>query len=939
MSCKHDCATIPPFPRPIENRPGLPTVAYRVGCYAEMREVMLSRLNADPRLANWTHRGVDDPGVALVESAAIVGDILTFYQQLYANEFFLRTARWRESVADLVRLLGYRLAPGLGGETRFALLAKGDHPVTVPKQFGFKAQLEGQSQPVVFEAAEALTAYPHLSSFNLFRPRVTPSIDRGTNTFQVVTPLPEGFTLNPGDRLLLGVADPSPANPAELRHAQIAVVDRTWESFGTTYAAIKGGIASLGLHVWGFGKSEPAEMISKSSKLIGKTPLQFLFSSPFPMPQAGLKNQEQQLTLVQDGVPEMFAFKLGPSYRHFGHNAPPQKVEFNAQGWASINSEISFARQLDTLTQLPADLSLGSTDLPLDATVDNISSGVQVVVEGRFSASPGGSSVRRWLVRNVEGVETRNAAWGALTGPSTVLDLDHNLTVTHGNNLLNFTDLRTINVHVVTGAGFRLCAEPIDTPPAKGMELDFFGTTEEAEALAGRDLLLLREDGGWGEAHVASVYPGLDPERQRFRRIVLDREVTYADFERDNPTVTVYGNVLAATQGKTEDEVALGNGDRSQIFQTFALPKSPLTYLLAPEETPPQHAELEVWVEGVRWNRVDSLFGAKPTDLVYVIREDAEGKSYLQFGDGKTGARLPSGVGNVVALYRTGSGATGPLKTDTTPQPSGRLPGLEKVLMPGPAVGGSQPESEETARIAAPGRMQSLDRLVSLADFEAEALALPGVLKARADWADPNGIPCVRLTVLTESESDADALKITESIAALNYSKGPRRHAVDVVQGHRRWVALALTAGYDARRLSDDVRLAILEALGVSGQEANGVEGDQGLFSLARRQFGQSAHSSQIIAAVQQVPGVVWVKLTASGFAPGSAAPPPAESGLVFREPVHLKRFLPLLPPQASLILPQFHRVIGCPADSILALGADQLNLTLTAVTAEETTP
>ena len=69
-----------------------------------MRTHMLGRLDAELALARWTHRKPDDPGIALIEGAAIVGDILSFYQQLYANEAFLRTAQWRESVADLVKL-------------------------------------------------------------------------------------------------------------------------------------------------------------------------------------------------------------------------------------------------------------------------------------------------------------------------------------------------------------------------------------------------------------------------------------------------------------------------------------------------------------------------------------------------------------------------------------------------------------------------------------------------------------------------------------------------------------------------------------------------------------------------------------------------------------------------------------------------------------------
>src|SRR5262249_60823208 len=100
-----------------------------------------------------THPTPDAPGIALIEGAAIVGDTLTFYQQLYANEAFLRPARWRDSVADLVKLPGYRLAPGLGGHARFALAVKGDRPVAVPAGTRFQAQPARPPQPPNFATA------------------------------------------------------------------------------------------------------------------------------------------------------------------------------------------------------------------------------------------------------------------------------------------------------------------------------------------------------------------------------------------------------------------------------------------------------------------------------------------------------------------------------------------------------------------------------------------------------------------------------------------------------------------------------------------------------------------------------------------------------------------------------------------------------------------
>src|SRR4051812_32141425 len=126
--CNNYCAAVPDFPRLITNRWGLGHIQYRIGSYGDMMAAMLDGLNKDPVLSGWTHRAPDDPGIALLESAAVLGDILTFYQELYANEAYLRTARWRESVSDLVRLLGYRLSPGLGGRATFAFLLRGSQP-------------------------------------------------------------------------------------------------------------------------------------------------------------------------------------------------------------------------------------------------------------------------------------------------------------------------------------------------------------------------------------------------------------------------------------------------------------------------------------------------------------------------------------------------------------------------------------------------------------------------------------------------------------------------------------------------------------------------------------------------------------------------------------------------------------------------------------------
>ena len=403
--------------------------------------------------------------------------------------------------------------------------------------------------------------------------------------------------------------------------------------------------------------------------------------------------------------------------------------------------------------------------------------------------------------------------------------------------------------------------------------------------------------------------------------ITIDQEPEFDrdDFNQLEPRITVYGNSVAATEGKTQPEVVLGSGDNRETFQTFSIPKNPLTYLLDESRTPAQTPELKVYVANILWQKVETFFSSGQNDQVYVIREDQEGKSWVQFGDGKNGARLPSGKNNVTAVYRIGTGATGSLEDGAKPAAVGRLKDLEKVFLPGPAVGGDEAENEENARTAAPGKLQSLGRLVGLADFEAETLALPGVIKVRADWAAPNGVPLVRIVVLTKAGTTAALGKIRETMQGYNRCRGPARFPVTVEPGIRQYVYLHIRAGYEARRKQADMAIAVKEALGVTGEEGNGIDNDRGLFGLAARRFGQGAHVSQIIGRVQQVEGITWVAVDdAQALDLGDP---------IQTDPVEI----------AKPASPATDKSIGCQQTRILVLHANHLELGLTMdITAKE---
>ena len=127
----------PPAPLPIYNRPGLRDIAWRSGSYATFRQAMVEAMATGvPRTDNpddtlWplqvrtalsalTTRDDADYAILALDLFAAIADVLGFYSERYVNELYLRTARERDSLLRLVRLIGYRFAPGLAATTTLA---------------------------------------------------------------------------------------------------------------------------------------------------------------------------------------------------------------------------------------------------------------------------------------------------------------------------------------------------------------------------------------------------------------------------------------------------------------------------------------------------------------------------------------------------------------------------------------------------------------------------------------------------------------------------------------------------------------------------------------------------------------------------------------------------------------------------------------------------
>lgn len=820
--CRNDCKSPILFPATITNRAGLSHIGFRIGNYTDIREYLLRGLDVNPTLLGWTHRAPDDPGIALLEGAAILGDILTFYQELYANEAYLRTARWRESVADLVKLLGYRLTPGVGGHGTFAFELHGSAPVLVPAGFPITAQLDSATTPDDFQTSSDLTAYPNLSRFRLYRPRNPAApIVAGPNQLEIAA--------------VAGATDIDSIDALELKAGDRVLLAPNASIFDD---------ANPDLAHFHFEKLEIL-VVKKVERVLDRRIITF----------------EGALTGAR--ATSVTAYKLGRSFRHFGAAAPAFTTRLSGGAVTQTPTEI---RRNIASTSTGEDgyyTPFLPTDMPLDREVSDLAAGGVLFCEAGFIA----------VARRITGVRSFTASWGNLTGATTIVSLDSQLVRNYLAAILTPADIRTMRFHETKSAPLTLRALstwPTGTFPNSAVSA--FGTLADMIALAGRSLLLQGDDGSVQSLAVLSrpedFSPvGRDDVHQWMWPVQLDRipaPFTRDDFDELSPRVTVFGNVVEATQGKKQRDAILGNGDARQSYQTFKIPKAPLTYLSIAGDTPPETPELEIWVTDRRWTRVQSLFGRGDKEEVYIVREDANGDSWVQFGDGEAGARLPSGLNNIVAKWRVGVNAHGFLKESTTPQAGAKLERLDKVRLPGLVAGGAPPETGGHARQTAPGRVQSLGRLVSLRDYETETMTIPGVALASARWATVDNVPAVVLTLLMDSGREAEIDSVRQSVTTANRCRGPRRFPVVAVQGHRRWTYLSAHVTLDPSWEESAVLAAINDAL----LHEVGDDNDStpaGLFTLAARGFGDPEYATRIEGVIQQVGGVVWTAVTGFG--------------------------------------------------------------------------
>lgn len=858
--------TEPLTPASLENPHGLSAIAYRIGTHTTFKETMLARLSRPRELHSLTTRESDDPSIALVDAAATMLDVFTFYQERIANEGYLHTATERRSILELARCIGYELSPGVAASTylAFELETAPGSPELVPIDKGTKVQsLPGPGeQPQTFETIEKIEARP---KWNALQPRLRELRPPGKGD---TTAYIQGVTSNlkVGDGLLfIGTGT---SKPREFRRVNNVEAD---SSTATTRVTWVGDLTEA---------AKEMHIFRQKAALFGHNAPDWLAMSK--------EVKESYLSAAYDKTKD----KDWPYIAPAGETKKTLNLDsryplITAQSWVVVErpQTTPILAKVEKVQEVVASgftLSTNVTQLSLDQAVDRdtlvavrqtsllVQSERLTLTEAPLTASLEVSQGA--TVKIVVGLEP-----GTLTplgGDRIVLDrLVEGLQ--KGQTLI--VSGKLIRARVQKAGLVLLSADGLANKDLAQDET--LRVLEPPRAELGKVVWHLQDAEGFEGSVTADqndmmLASAVETDPEVSEVVVLENPPTSEEKARtvleltdalarvyDRATVRIHANVAKATHGETKCEV-LGSGQAGQSFQRFALKQKPLTYVSAPTASG-RESTLEVRVNDIRWDELPSLYAREPKEPIYTTRLADDGTVSVQFGDGATGRRLPTGMENVVATYRVGTGLAGLVKANQLSLLMTRPLGVKSVANPLAPTGAADPEPRDQARRNAPFTVLTLDRIVSLTDYQDFAQAFAGIGKAQAVELQRGETRLVHITVAASDgrkvEPTSDLYKnLTAAIAAQSDEHQPFALESYTSLQFNVEAKLRINPRYRPEKVLQAVRHGLLQA-----------------FSFEARSFGQPVTGSEVIAVMQRVDGVVSVDLDFLYFAKQPKSLPP----------------------------------------------------------------
>lgn len=772
-------------PQVVTNAPGLATISYRVDDFTGFRRALLTPLDGEQSFGPW-RPAPGDLGLQMLEWWAYLADILTFYNERIANESYLGTAQFPDSVAGLAGLLGYAPAPGLAATGQVGAIRSTTRPAE-PLVIAAGMQISSTATPGVpaqtFEVAAAGT-FPGASDVVATLP---PNPDLCVTATGPASVLLAGKVTGakPGDQLVLVSTE---WDGADDNWSQVTVDTVSQETDPGT-GTVNTRVAFTSAAVW--GPTSGPDVTEPPDATPGQATDYRLLK---PAAAASLWNQGSTSSIPQP----------------ISSAATPVTVNLSAAVRSIQPGDLLL---FDGGTQAPSVLASVCTISDCPATVPFPSLPPAEAAEG---AELPGRRRRRPPAPPPPIVITHSVLTVATDDADTLAEFNNNpydpsvVAVRYG-----FRDVGTV------------IANPVGTLPSLPATVcvpDTF-TLPPATSMA-----LLEDPTGAGT--LVTVAPSVTPAGPAALAIGAAPS-TPSSF--DPPLmvpVRLVFDLVTVSRGSTVASETLGSGNAAVANQSFTLQKSPLTYLASGAGW---CSTLQVFVDQIRWSEVPSLYSQPSGAQVYVIQRNPDLSATVRFGDGVNGARLTTGNGNVVATYRYGSGAASPPAGRLTTI-VGRQANLAAIHNPVAVAGGADPQSPADVKTNAPASVFSFGRAISAVDYEVVASQAAGVSRAKAYWT----FDADTQRTLVKIYVNDDAGGVATASQALAGADDPNR-PVSVTAAQAIDVRVACTLIVAAERVVDDVVAAATAAF---------CDPDSGAFSPSQMGIGQWLYRSHVEAAL-----------------------------------------------------------------------------------------
>jgi hypothetical protein len=872
---------MPQDPQVVSNPPGLVSITDRVDDFTGFRRALLRPLPGEQALGAWRPTA-GDLGLQFLEWWAYVADVLTFYNERIANETYLRTAQFPESIAGLVALLGYVPAPGLAATGQVGAIrttTRPAEPLVIPVGMQLSSTASSGVPAQTFEAVGVSFPGPSDVVATL---APDPAL-RVTSSGSVTDAGPASVLLagkvtgtKAGDRLLL------------VANGWDGTADDTWSA--VTVAAVTPEIDP--------GTGEVNTRVSFTSTAVwGSTSgTSTTIDVPIVLEESRsslvFRGAESSLQLARSSfLPADFsAGRIGIVGGWFHGFPPPQPPDRQAADYRLMKPSAAAS-----LWNLPGALSPAAAMTESPLTV-NLSATVRSIQPGDMVFFDGGTQLA------VLGLVTATSdQLGKLPFPESLSPPAPDLIVPYTALTVATPGSDALSGDVTSGNpgalavryGFRDVGTVLANPAASLSNLPATVVVPAAFALPSGVSTALLED-ATGAGTVVQVAPAQTSDGTGNGTVSLAlTPAPPAPTSFDPPLqapLRLLFDVVTVSRGATVANEVLGSGNAAVANQRFTLKKSPLTYLASGAGWT---AVLAVYVDGIQWSEVPTLYNQPAGAQVYVVERGPDQSATIRFGDGVNGSRLTSGTGNVVATYRYGSGSASP--------PAGRLttivqrqPNLAAIHNPVAVAGGADPQAPGDVKTDAPASVFTFGRAISALDYEVVAAQAAGVTRVKAYWT----FDAAEQRSLVKIYVNDDAGGVVTATQALAGSDDPNR-PVAVAAAQPIEVSVSATLVVAANQVVDDVVAAATAAF---------ADPTAGAFSPAQMGIGQWLYRSRLDAALS-VPGVVAVHQLAVTWT--VVAPPPMD--LIF-----LRRLDQVADPGEGAyfeLLPGNLTLTGVPAD------------------------